>query len=308
MIVYAATGIILLEVVRLMPTMQMDLLRTFATVADLGSFTKAGEALGRTQPAISLQIKRLEELIQASLLERDSRHLQLTTAGETLAGYARQILLLHDEALAHLGARTATGSVRVGIPNDFAVSFLPRVLSDFMVLEPGIALDVRCEISINLLRELRDGELDLAIVMSAEPAAGPTAARVWTERLAWVAGRDVMPGGLPLPLVAYPEGCTYRSRMTQALSRAGLPWRIACTSPSLVALQAAACAGIGLTVLSLHTIPPGLVALGPEAGLPGLADIHVGVYYDRDHRSEASMRLVNFIVARLDEAYCLQAA
>ena len=290
-----------------MPIMQMDLLRTFATVADLGSFTKAGDALGRTQPAISLQIKRLEELIQAPLLDRDSRHLQLTAAGETLAGYARQILLLHDEALAHLGARTVTGAVRVGIPNDFAVSFLPRVLSDFMVLEPGVTLDVRCEISVNLLRDLREGQLDLAVAMSAEPAAGPTAAHVWAERLAWVAGHDAVSAGLTLPLLAYPEGCTYRTRMTEALSRAGLAWRIAFTSPSLVALQAAACAGIGVTVLSLHTIPPGLVVLGSEAGLPGLADIHVGVYYDREHRSEASMRLVNFVVARLDEAYCRQA-
>lgn len=285
-----------------MPTMQMDLLRTFATVADLGSFTKAGDALGRTQPAISLQIKRLEELIQAPLIERDSRHLRLTPAGETLAGYARQILRLHDEALARLGTRSITGSVRVGIPNDFAVSFLPRVLSDFMALEPGVTVEVRCEISLTLLRELQDGKLDLAVAMSAEPT-GPAAARVWAERLAWVAGRDAAPAGKPLPLVAYPEGCTYRARMTQALGKAGMPWRIACTSPSLAALQAAVCAGIGVTVLSLHTVPPGLVVLGPEVGLPGLADVMVGVYYDRERRSEASMRLLNFLIDRLDEAY-----
>ena len=115
--------------------------------------------------------------------------------------------------------------------------------------------------------------------------------------------RDAAPAGKPLPLVAYPEGCTYRARMTQALSKAGVPWRIACTSPSIAALQAAVCAGIGVTVLSLHTIPPGLVVLGPEVGLPGLADAMVGVYYDRERRSEASMRLLNFLIARLDEAY-----
>ena len=221
-----------------MPIMQMDLLRTFATVADLGSFTKAGDALGRTQPAISLQIKRLEELLQAPLIERDSRHLRLTTAGETLAAYARQILKLHDEALARLGAPTVTGTVRVGIPNDFAVSFLPRVLSDLMALEPGVTVEVHCEVSITLQRELEEGKLDLAIAMSAEPA-GP----------------------------------------------------------------AAACAGIGPTVLSLHTIPPGVVVLGPEVGLPGLADMVVGVYDHRERRSEASMRLVNFVIDRLDEAY-----
>lgn len=284
----------------------MDLLRTFATVADLGSFTKAGDALGRTQPAISLQIKRLEELIGAPLLERDSRSLRLTTAGETLAGYARRILELHDEALAQLAGPTVTGSVRVGIPNDFAVSFLPRVLSDFLALEPGIAVEVRCEISIALLRELQEGKLDLAIAMSPEPV-GPTAARLWTEGLVWVAGRESVPAGKPLPLVTYPEGCTYRARMTQALSKAGIPWCIACTSSSLAALQAAVGAGLGLTVLSLHTIPPGLVVLGSDIGLPGLADATVGVYYDRERRSEACIRLLRFVIARLDEAYQGQA-
>lgn len=285
----------------------MDLLRTFATVADLGSFTKAGDALGRSQPAISLQIKRLEELIGAPLLERDSRSLRLTAAGETLAGYARHILKLHDEALTRLGTPLVIGSIRVGIPNDFAVSFLPRVLSDFMALEPGVSVEVRCEISVTLLRELQEGKLDLAIAMSAEPAA-PTAARVWAERLAWVAGRDTAPMGKPLPLVAYPDGCTYRTRMTQALSKAGIPWRIACTSSSLAALQAAVSAGLGLTVLSRHTIPPGLAILGADVGLPGLADAMVGVYYDRERRSAASLRLLDFVIVRLDEAYQGQAA
>lgn len=290
-----------------MLNLQTDLLRTFATVASLGSFTKAGDALGRTQPAISLQIKRLEELVQAPLLERDSRQLRLTPAGETLAVYARQILRLHDEALSLLMKPIAVGSIRVGIPNDFAVSFLQEVLGDFIALEPGVTIDVRCEISATLLHQLQEGKLDLTIAMSAEPA-GPNAARLWAERLAWVAGRDVLPAGVPLPLVAYPEGCIYRMRMTQALSKAGLPWRIVCTSPSLAALQAAASAGLGTTVLSLHTIPPGLAMLGPDAGLPGLADVIVGVYYDRERRSEASMRLVNFIIARLEEAYRRRAA
>jgi DNA-binding transcriptional LysR family regulator len=285
-----------------MPTMQMDLLRTFATVADLGSFTKAGDLLGRTQPAISLQIKRLEDLIQAPLLERDSRGLRLTPAGETLATYARQILRLHDEALALLSKPVVAGSVRVGIPNDFAVSFLQEVLGDFLALEPGVSVEVHCEISARLLEALREGALDLAVAMSAEPA-GPTAARLWAERLAWVGRADGTCERTPLPLVAYPEGCTYRARMTQALSKAGRPWRVACTSSSLAAVQAAVAAGLGLTVLSSHTIPKDLRVLGPESGLPGLADVIVGVYYDRGRHSEASMRLVNFITARLDEAY-----
>lgn len=284
-----------------MLTLQMDLLRTFATVADLASFTRAGDLLGRTQPAISLQIKKLEDLVQAPLLERDTRQLRLTAKGETLAIYARQILSLHDEAVARLRQPEIKGSVRIGIPNDFAVFLLPEVLGDFAAANAGVTVDVICDISTALLQGLKNGAYDLVVAMTAEPAALP-AAKLWPERLAWVSGHAKPAETLrPLPLVVYPEGCTYRARMTRALTRAGIPWRIACTTPSLAGLQAAAQAGLGVTVLSTHTIPPGLRVLGPEAAFPGLPDVTIGLYYDRGRLSEAASSLINFLIQRLDE-------
>lgn len=286
-----------------MLTMQTDLLRTFATVADLRSFTRAGDALGRTQPAISLQIKRLEDLVRAPLFERDSTPLRLTAAGEMLAVYARKILCLHDEALSRLLRPVVAGAVRVGIPNDFAVSLLPEVLADFGVGHRGVRLDVVCDISANLLRSLEQGRLDVIVAMTAEQAA-PAAAKLWSERLAWVGGgaRDLL-GLRPLPLVAYPEGCTYRARMTEALSRAGIGWQIACTTASLSGLQAAVQAGLGVTVLSIATVPPGLAVLPTEMGFPGLADAMVGLYYAQGTLSEAAQCLVNFVMRRLDATH-----
>ncbi|MCF3948378.1 LysR substrate-binding domain-containing protein [Acidiphilium iwatense] len=283
--------------------MQTDLLRTFVTVADLRSFTRAGEMLGRTQPAISLQIKRLEDIACASLFERDSTSFRLTPVGEVLAIYARQILCLHDEALSRLLQRTVTGAVRVGLPNDFAVTLLPEVLVDFISRNPGVRLDVSCDISLNLLRGLHDGHHDVIVAMTAEQAA-PAAAKLWAERLAWVGGiapriDDVR----PLPLIVYPEGCIYRARMTEALSRAGIPWQITCTTASLASLQAAVRAGLGLTVLSASTVPAGLAVRPPEAGFPGLADATVGLYYARETLSDAAQHLVNFIIRKLDAAH-----
>lgn len=283
--------------------MQTDLLRTFVTVADLRSFTQAGEALGRTQPAVSLQIKRLEEVVRASLFERDSAALRLTSAGEQLAVYARQILCLHDEALSRLLRPVVTGGVRVGLPNDFAVALLPEIMTEFSAMNPGVRLDVACDISVNLLRGLHEGRHDVIVAMTAEQAA-PVAAKLWAERLTWVAGPARRgEGERPLPVIAYPEGCIYRARMAEALSRAGIPWQIACTTASMASLQAAVFAGLGVTVLSVNTMPPGLVALPPEAGFPGLADATVGLYYARETLSEAAQRLVNFIIRRLDAAH-----
>lgn len=283
-----------------MLNMQTDLLRTFLTVADLRSFTRAGEVLGRTQPAISLQVKRLEEMVRKPLFERESTSFRLTPSGELLASYARQILLLHDEAVSRLRRPVVSGVVRVGLPNDFAVVLLPGVLADFIAIHPDVRLEVTCDISVKLLHGLEEGKHDVVIAMTAEQAA-PAAVKLWAERLVWIAGS--MPGierARPLPLITYPEGCIYRLRMNEALSRAGIPWQIACTTASLASLQAALHSGLGITVLSVNTIPAGLTVLPPEAGFPGLADATVGLYYALHNLSEPAQHLLNFMIRRVD--------
>lgn len=283
-----------------MLNMQTDLLRTFLSVADLRSFTKAGALLGRTQPAISLQIRRLEEVVRKPLFERESASFRLTPDGELLAGYARQILLLHDEAVSRLLRPVLRGVVHVGLPNDFAVVLLPAVLADFAAMHPEVELALTCEISVKLLQELQNGRLDVVVAMTAEQSA-PAAVKLWREPLVWITGRS--PGiehTRPLPLIAYPEGCIYRMRMSDALSRAGIPCQIACTTASLSGLRAALHSGLGVTVLSINTVSPELTAVPLEAGLPQLADATVGIYYAPERLSEAAQHLLNFLLRRID--------
>ncbi len=280
-----------------MITLPTELLRALVAVADAGGVTRAAEGLGRTQPAVSLQIKRPEEMVGQVLFDRANRAFGLTPAGETLTGYARRILLLHDEAVARVMRPEPAGAVRVGLPNDFAVTLLPGILGGFAAEFPEVSLEVGCALSHSLLDALGEGDRDMVVAMTGGEGH-PAAARMWSERLVWCgiegAGAD---GGGPVPLIVYPEGCTYRKRMIDALERSGRAWRVVYTSPSLAGLTAAVQAGLGVTALSERTASPALKRRA--AGLPPLADVSIGIYVG-EGLSDAAVRLVNFMIAALD--------
>ncbi len=280
-----------------MITIPTELLRALVAVADAGGVTRAAEGLGRTQPAVSLQIKRLEEMVGQVLFERANRAFGLTPAGETLTGYARRILLLHDEAVARVMRPEPAGAVRVGLPNDFAVTLLPGILGGFAAEFPDVSLEVGCTLSHSLLDALAGGDRDIIVAMTGGESH-PAAARMWSERLVWcgIEGAGANGGG-PIPLIAYPEGCTYRKRMIDALERSGRAWRVVYSSPSLAGLTAAVHAGLGVTALSERTAPVELIC--KAGGLPRLADVSVGIYVG-EGLSDAAVRLVNFMIAALD--------
>ncbi|MDH5556311.1 MAG: LysR substrate-binding domain-containing protein [Alphaproteobacteria bacterium] len=283
-----------------MITIPTELLRTLVAVTDAEGMTRAAERLGRTQPAVSLQIKRLEELIGRPLFERTGRALRLTPAGDILTGYARRILLLHDEAVARVLRPEPAGAVRVGLPNDFAVTLLPGILGEFAMEFPAVSLEVGCALSHSLLDRLSGGDWDVVIAMTGgEPH--PSAARIWRESLVWCGVEGMgLDDGAPVPLIVYPEGCTYRRRMIDALERAGRGWRVAYSSASLAGLTAAVQAGLGVTALSARTAPPGLIH--KSTGLPRLADVSVGLYTG-EGLADAAVRLANFMIAALDKAH-----
>jgi DNA-binding transcriptional LysR family regulator len=280
-----------------MITIPTELLRALVTVADTGSMTRAAEALGRTQPAVSLQIKRLEDTVGQTLLVRGGQGPSLTPAGEVLTGYARRILLLHDEAVARVMRPEPVGRVRIGLPNDFAVTLLPRILGEFAEEFPGVSLEVGCALSHSLLGDLGQDRWDVVVAMTGGESH-PAAARIWQERLVWC-GLEGAAGELggPVPLIAYPEGCTYRRRMADALDRSGRGWRVAYGSASLAGLTAAVKAGLGVTALSERTAPPELHYRG--GALPPLADVSIGLYVG-EGLSDAAVRLVNYLIAALD--------
>lgn len=274
----------------------MDLLRALVTVADLGGITRAGEALGRSQPAISLQIKRLESLLDTELFRRDGRQLQLTDSGTTLIRYARQILSLNDNAIAQLTQRRVSGSIRLGIPNEFAGSYLPEILGRFAESQPEVTLEVGCELSNRLLARLAKKEFDLVLGLHAERRPAGTDV-TWPEEVVWLtSARHASYSKSPLPLIVAPDGCVYRHRMVEALDRAGINWRIAYTSPTLGGIRAGVMAGIGVTAMARRTVPQGLELISAAmASLPRLKPVEAALHFDSATCSPAVLRLVEFM-------------
>ncbi|MEQ9813913.1 MAG: LysR substrate-binding domain-containing protein [Azospirillaceae bacterium] len=280
-----------------------ELLRAFVTVVDSGGFSAAAERLRRGQSAISLQIKRLEERLGRRLLERNPRHLALTLEGETILDHARRILRLNDELVARVREPELAGLVRFGAPEDFATSHLPNVLARFTASHPRVALEVTCELTLNLLDRFQAGELDVALVkrMPAEAAAVSGGLSVWREPLVWAArDPDIARAGPALPLVASPRPCVYRKRATEALDAIARPWRIAYTCGSLAGSLAAVRAGIGVTVLPKEMVPGDVLLLSEaECDLPPLADTEIALIEAAD-LSPPAARLRDTIIRELE--------
>ena len=257
--------------------LDLDLLRSFVTVADLGSFTRAGDQLGRTQSAVSLQLKRLEGLIGRPMFERTSRSVKLSPDGERLLSHARHMLRLNDVAWADLTEPDIAGAVRLGVPEDFATVHLPGVLAAFTQAHPRVELAVTCDLTLNLLERFQSGDFDLVLV-KREPNVAERGVRVWREPLVWVGREGVdTDRNQPLPLVASPSPCVYRKRAIDALEEVGRRWRVTYTSTSLAGSQAAVKAGLGLTVLPREMVPAGLKQLSRESALPGLPDTEIAL-------------------------------
>jgi len=268
-----------------------DLLRAFLAVIDLKGFTRAGERLGRAQPTISLQIKRLQELVGAPLFEKESGGARLTEAGEITAGYARRILGLNDELVTKLARKDARGKLCIGLPNDYADQFLPRVIASYSAETDAMTFDVACDLSVHLLQEFREGRFDIVVAMTTDgPAEGAMIS--WRERLAWVAGPEMNGrAGEPVRIVCYQEGCLYRRTILAALQRDGRPFEIVFTSPSLAGIEAALAANFGVSVLAERTVPARLCKLGPEAQLPLLPDAVFGIYVRPGSRHSEAQKL-----------------
>ena len=280
--------------------LDLQLLQTFALVADSGSMTRAATRLGRTQASVSLQISRLEAQLGGPLFTRAPRGVRLTEKGELLLPQARRLLRLSDEILAGLSDEGLEGEVRLGAPEDFATTHLPEILAAFSKAHPRVALQVTCELTMGLLEMIRDGRLDLALV-KREPMGPDLGVRVWREPLVWVAASpDQIARDQPAPLVVAPSPCVYRRRAIRALEQARRSWRVTYTSPSLAGQHAALRAGLGLSVLPREMAPRDLVTLGPDSGLPALEDTEIALMKAPGSLSRAAERLGQYVLEALD--------
>ncbi len=275
--------------------LQTDLLRTFVTVVDLRNFTETGKALGRTQPAISLQIKRLEEVAGVKLLSHKRKKIELTADGQTLLDYAREMLRLNDRAVAKLQRAKLLGTLRIGLPIDYSIEYFQKIIGEFAHANPQVLMDIRCSRSRDLLAALQVDDLDLAISITDRMPA-PHVSLYWSERPVWACGRDhrINPD-TPVKIIAHPEGCFYRKRMVDALNVEGRDWHVSFESPGISALQKAVLDGMGVTALTKKTLLPGMRILSPKEGFPKLANIHVGLFYKHIKMSDAALKLIEQI-------------
>lgn len=285
-----------------MQNIPTDLLRTFVTAIDSGSFTRAAELVGRTQSAVSLQIKRLEDVAGVQLFLRHAHKQSLTPEGRSLAQYARRILALNDEALAKLRQPTVAGKVRFGAPHEYTASLLPEFLGKFAQVHPNVMLEVTSDLSKNLLRRQQAGEFDLVIALHGE-ASADKGQRIFTEPLVWISSADhERHTQSPLPLVLAPPPCIYRHRMLQALNQLERPCQIVYLSSSYSGISAAVRAGIGVTVMAGSTTPSDVKVLTDRDGLPSLGQLELRLHRGAGATGEALARLENFITESFADA------
>jgi DNA-binding transcriptional LysR family regulator len=274
-----------------LPDLDLDLLRCFVTVAEQGGFTAAGHALGLTQSAVSLKIKRLEEIVRRPVFRRTSRSVALTPDGETLLGYARRILALNDDAVRRMISPPVVGRLRLGVADHFVPRSLAHILARFARAYPDVRLEVEVGRSHELRAKLGPDGLDLVLGKRRD---GETAGiPIWTETVVWAAAPDwAAPPDRPLPLALLPEGCMFRERALRALAEANIAAEIVFTCDSLLGLAAAAQAGFALTVLGRRGFPPGLEEV---PGLPSLGVVEMAVFGDAAGRNGVVEPLVSFI-------------
>jgi DNA-binding transcriptional LysR family regulator len=282
--------------------LDIPLLRTFVSLVEERSVTRVAHRLGRTQPAISLQIRRLEEAAGRPLFEPDLRHLRITRHGETLLGYARTILRTHDEARIRLAAEEIAGRVTLGCPDLYAAFLLPQTLATFRAAYPNVEVTVRCALSMVLAREISEGILDVALATempNVRPEVGGSVV-LREEPLVWLgAVHGSVHRETPIPLGMLPEGNLYRDYALAALDGARRPWRVACVSESIAGLQAMALADAAVIVLARSVKVDGLRPLGPGDGLPPIRGVRLVLWQRTPGASAATDHLFAHIARDL---------
>jgi len=270
------------------------LARAFVATAETGGMTAAARLLNLTQGAVSQQIKRLEELLQKDLFDREHRQLSLTAEGERLLLHARRLIALNDEIWGLMSAPDFEGTVRLGVPRDIVRPFMPPILRSFNDAWPRVRLDLHCKSSPKLLERLAAGEIDMALTTEMDTPAG--AERLLTDELVWVgcaSGRAVHEK--PLPVGVTDGTCTFRAAMVSALERDGRDWRVVGPVGTQDALLATLEADLAVASLLKSSVPSHIHILGEESGLPRLTPFHINLHVRTSQSSEIVRELANHI-------------
>ncbi len=274
-------------------------LQTFLTLAETKSFTSTAQRMGRTQAAISLQVQKLEQMIGHPLLDRHSRDLELTSQGEVLQRYAKQILSLKQEMFLSLDDQDVAGEVRLGTPEDFATLHLSSILQHFVQTHPKIHLAVNCDFTVNLERDFRQGIYDIVLLKRThEQLSGEIT--LWQEELVWVQSKttpliEALEQELEVPLILAPHPCVHRQTALDTLTVNNIPSRVVYTTPSLVGTLAALHAGLGISVLPKSCLKEKLKV---ATKMPALPPFHV-VLQHQGNLSKPAQALVKSLVEEI---------
>jgi len=281
--------------------LSLDTLRTFVTIIQQGGFAKAGDILGRSQPAISLQIKKLEEQLDKRLFEKKGQRYIPTSDGNWLYSQAQRMLALNDEVFIHMSDVGLRGRIRLGIPSEFASLLLPSLIGEFALQYPDVSLDVTSALSKNLLEEANRDKYDLVLAL-VEDKKVATAQHWVSDQLVWVGDTNHLPSPKQVDLVLAADGCVYRSRVINRLKQQTVPWRIAYTNSDLGGLTVAMQQGLGITALAKRSVPDNLQILRHKH-LPALGYIHIGLFQRQQNAASLQQAaldtLTEFLARRL---------
>ncbi|WP_211080321.1 LysR family transcriptional regulator [Burkholderia sp. Tr-862] len=279
-------------------SLEIDLLRSFVVIAEMRSLSRAAARVGRTQSALSQQMRRLEESVDQPLFQRTGRGVVLTHPGERLLVHAQRILRQHDEAMADLCGTGLSGSIRFGCPDDYAAAFLPSLLRQFSSQHPLAIVEVVCGPTPRLLEQLDKRAVDLAMI--SLPDDGSTDDVIRREQLVWIGypGLDAAQFD-PLPLALSDPDTLDHIAACDALHRAGRDYRVAYASSSLAGLTALVRSGQAFAVMTQTAVPADLAILAGDRGLPPLPAVGITLRFDRKRPSHLTAAFAEHIRAVL---------
>lgn len=259
-------------------SLDVDLLKTFIAIAETGSFTRAADEVHKTQGAVSMQMKRLEDIVGRPVFAREGRQSRLTADGERLLDYARRIVRLNDEAVITFAKPELTGLVRFGVPDDYADTVLPEFMARFSRTHPMVQVDVDCQGSQTLTALTRESKMDLALISAEAGTQGIEVVR--REPLVWVTSvRHQVHEAEVVPLAVSQVGCAWRENTFQQLDSWNRRYRVAYQSSNSNAIKAAVLSGLAIGVMPRVSVAPGMRILAEADGFPPLMNIEIGLVF-----------------------------
>jgi len=265
------------------PLLELDILRTFVAIADTGSFTAAASIVFRTPSAVSMQIKKLEDMLGRPVFARDARSVSLTNDGVILLGYAKRLLSLNREAVSEFISPEISGVVRLGAPDDVGERILPDVLKRFAKTHPKIAVDVVIDMSTNLVKRLEERRLDITLLTCQTNQVPEGGEVLLTEQLVWAGAK----GGsahlcAPIPVSMWEEGCAWRAGAVEELDARKISYRIAYMSAHTAGQRAAIMSDLAVAPLPKSFVGDDMVVLGEADGLPPIGSYSLGMIVRTD--------------------------